>query len=296
MNRLHFRLGAAYAAAVDEAEHADPSPVSRVPEAAHLRADLTTAATMAAVACSGVWVEISYATRPLPPMGWAYVFTIAAAAPLALLRRRRPVIAALCCLLGCLGYHVAGYPGFAPALLLFVAAHALAAYGPRTRGLVHGLLLGAAAWAVPALPPHALPWYDFAVSMPALSMAGTAFVGASARRARLAHHQQIQQSAATAEARLELRLAEERLRIAQELHDVLAHTISVVVVQSGVALDALGDSPAASREAILAVRRAAKQAVPELRAALEALRGHRPRQDADTGPERAEADQQHACR
>ncbi|HEV2639143.1 MAG TPA: sensor histidine kinase [Actinocrinis sp.] len=239
--------------------------MSRHPQ---LRAEPALTGSVALFAAAGVWTELHYATTPQPPAYGAYLLTAAAAAVL-LLRRDRPVLAAAGCLLCCLGYRMSGYAGFSPGVLIFLACYALGAY----RRSVYGFSAALAAWIIPALPPHGLPFFDFSISMPPIGMAATAAIGAAARRRRIEHEAQLRQSAATAEAQLGRRLAEERLQIARELHDVLAHTISVVAVQSSVALDVLDDSPDQAREAMQAVRAAARQAMPELRAALDLLRG-----------------------
>src|SRR5204862_3730987 len=56
------------------------------------------------------------------------------------------------------------------------------------------------------------------------------------------------------------RVTEERLRIARELHDVLAHTLAGVAIQASVAADTLIDDPATSREAVDAVRASCREA------------------------------------
>lgn len=236
-----------------------------------LRRDYTEPAlvgSVAAVALLGVWAEVRYAPSSAPSAVFAYALAAGAAATLPV-RRRRPVAAAAGCLALCYVYRAAGFPGFAPAVLVFVLCYTLA----NLRGLVYGLVPALVAWLIPAIPPHTLSLVNAAVAMPPVGMAVAAVVGESNRRRRLDYEARVRESAATAEARLGRRMAEERLRIARELHDVLAHTISVVAVQSSVALDALGDSPHEARDALLAVRGAAKQAMPELRAALDMLRG-----------------------
>ncbi|WP_436789715.1 sensor histidine kinase [Yinghuangia sp. YIM S10712] len=69
------------------------------------------------------------------------------------------------------------------------------------------------------------------------------------------------------------RVQEERVRIARELHDVIAHTVSAMTVQAGVALDALDVRPDLARDALRQVRASGKEAVRELRATVGVLRG-----------------------
>lgn len=69
------------------------------------------------------------------------------------------------------------------------------------------------------------------------------------------------------------RAGEERLRIARELHDVLAHNISMINVQSGVALHLLDDHPEQARSALAAINEASADALREVRSALSVLRG-----------------------
>jgi len=69
---------------------------------------------------------------------------------------------------------------------------------------------------------------------------------------------------------------EERLRIARELHDVLAHDISLINVQAGVALHLIDERPEQAREALAAIKHASKDALGELRSVLETLRADGP--------------------
>lgn len=66
---------------------------------------------------------------------------------------------------------------------------------------------------------------------------------------------------------------EERLRIAQELHDVLAHNISLINVQSGVALHLMEEKPEQARIALTAINEASADALREVRSVLGVLRG-----------------------
>ena len=68
------------------------------------------------------------------------------------------------------------------------------------------------------------------------------------------------------------RASEERLRIARELHDSLGHYLSLISVQSGVALNLNRQLPEQARASLMAVKEASKDALGELRSVLEILR------------------------
>jgi signal transduction histidine kinase len=74
------------------------------------------------------------------------------------------------------------------------------------------------------------------------------------------------------EERARLAVAEERLRIARELHDVVAHALSVVAVQSGVAHHVLGTRPEAAGKALAVIEATSRDALDEMRRLLGVLR------------------------
>jgi len=69
-----------------------------------------------------------------------------------------------------------------------------------------------------------------------------------------------------------LAIAEERARIARELHDVVAHSVSVMVVQAGAERLALRDDQQSTRETLLAIEKTGRQALTEMRRLLDMLR------------------------
>jgi signal transduction histidine kinase len=125
-----------------------------------------------------------------------------------------------------------------------------------------------------------LPAWGSAVFWPDLVRAAAVLAVAAAlgdaTRNRRAYIEEVEERAAEAERTREeeasRRVDEERLRIARELHDVTAHSLSIVAVQSGVALHVLDSDPAAARTALTAIRETSRDSLNELRGMLGVLR------------------------
>jgi signal transduction histidine kinase len=83
-------------------------------------------------------------------------------------------------------------------------------------------------------------------------------------------------------------LADERARIARELHDVVAHGVSLMTVQAGAAKTVAAADPEAAAQAMAAVEQAGRQALGELRHLLAVLRPDR--SDEELGPQPGLAD------
>src|SRR4029077_7515761 len=75
---------------------------------------------------------------------------------------------------------------------------------------------------------------------------------------------------------LDRRATQARLSIARELHDVLAHSLSMINVQSSVALELLDNHPERAGPALAAIKDASRQAISDVHSLVTALR-------ADTG-------------
>ncbi|WP_164932650.1 MULTISPECIES: sensor histidine kinase [Streptomyces] len=75
-----------------------------------------------------------------------------------------------------------------------------------------------------------------------------------------------------AEERAQLLLVEERMRIAQELHDVVAHSLSIIAVQSGVGHHVIGSRPDEAAKSLSAIETTSREALGELRSLLGVLR------------------------
>src|SRR6516225_9633649 len=71
-------------------------------------------------------------------------------------------------------------------------------------------------------------------------------------------------------------VSEERTRIARELHDVVAHSVSIIAMQAGAAEELIEIDPARAREHMISVRRTAREALTEMRRVLDVLRTDEP--------------------
>jgi signal transduction histidine kinase len=120
-----------------------------------------------------------------------------------------------------------------------------------------------------------LPWYA-QENLAIFAWTGMAGAAGDAVRSRHAFVHAIRERAERAERTREeearRRVAEERLRIARDLHDVVAHHIALVNVQAGVAAHVMDKRPDQAREALAHVREASRSALNELRATVGLLR------------------------
>ncbi len=123
------------------------------------------------------------------------------------------------------------------------------------------------------LPGHTEP-YDFFVAALQFAVAGTLGILSRTRRAYV---QAVEARAEHAEAerdrQVALAAAEERTRIARELHDVVAHHVSLMAVQSEAAAALLPGRPEEAGKSVEIIGQTAREALTELRRLLGVLRG-----------------------
>ncbi len=94
----------------------------------------------------------------------------------------------------------------------------------------------------------------------------------SKREAAAAATERAERAEQTREAEAQQRVAEERLRIAQDLHDTVAHQISVISLNAGVASNALDAKPEKARTALRTIRRSSREVLSEISELLNYLR------------------------
>ncbi|MEU1406178.1 histidine kinase [Streptomyces sp. NPDC005728] len=167
-----------------------------------------------------------------------------------------------------------GDPRAPVAMSAVVALYTVASRTDRTTTWRIGLLTMTVLTAA-AMLGGSLPWYA-QENLGVLAWTGIGATAGDAVRSRRAVVQAIRERAERAERTREeearRRVAEERLRIARDLHDVVAHHIALVNVQAGVAAHVMDKRPDQAKEALAHVREASRSALDELRATVGLLR------------------------
>jgi signal transduction histidine kinase len=192
---------------------------------------------------------------------------VAAACLVLALKRRYPVTVLAVSTAAVVTYSLLGYVNGAVLLAPAIALFSVAQVVPVRRALVlaAGTLVALAA-ATAAGNPFGPTGGGFYL-LPALIAAP--LFGGIAIANRRAYVTSIQQHA---EDEARRRVDDERLRIARELHDIVAHTMATINVQAGVAEHVLSSNPAAVGDALHAIKVASKDGLRELRAILNVLR------------------------
>ena len=199
------------------------------------------------------------------------IFFLAVGPAALLFRRRYPVVVLAFVLATTLGYLLIDYPR-GPIFLALIVAFVNAVMSSHRRAAAISLLVGYPAflWLPYLVGTDPAPSLAHALALAAWLL--VLLAGAEMARSRRERAFELAHTRAE-EARH--RASQERLRIARELHDVLAHNISLINVQAGVALHLMDEQPEQSRTALTAIKQASNEALGELRSVLDILReGH----------------------
>ena len=204
-----------------------------------------------------------------------YGYLLLAAGPAALVvRRGQPVPVLMLAFATTLGYVLLGYPGGPIWMALIVAfgtalmtGHRISAYGSLLAGYLGFLWLpvvtagqgSPSAWAAVGLAA----WLLFLLAASELIRNRRAFARARYEAARR-------------------QASEERLGIARDLHDVVAHSLSLINVQAGVALELMDQRPEQVRTALTAIKHASREALADVQSVLDSLR--RPGEEVPRAP------------
>nr|WP_156754636.1 sensor histidine kinase [Actinokineospora pegani] len=232
-----------------------------------------------------VLAALEFLTRDAVPPGvapfWFWVVGVGLLAPL-VVRRRYPVQAAYAILAagflqlvthGPLGGEQASQTRLAD-LALALALYTLVAYVGRKHAALYAvwLTIGTVIWVFTQIAvPEAVLLFSVIAIVFALHWALGEFAGA-----RRAYHVEVERRLDLLETERDqqarIAVAEERARIARELHDVVAHAVSVIVVQADGAAYAVRSQPDVAEKALETISGTGREALTELRRLLGVLR------------------------
>lgn len=215
--------------------------------------------------------------RPLADLGYlGYALLIASGAVVAV-RRWFPTAVFAVAALASATYYTLDYPDGPTWLALFVALYTLTAYGDGRRSLIIagvGIAGLTTCWLVAATdiePRAAIGWVFFRIGASVMSAA----LGESVRSRRVIAAEALERAAwaeRTREDEARSRVDQERLRLAREVHDTVAHAVAIINIQAGVTAHVLDKRPERAREALEAIEQTSAQALREMRTILGVLR------------------------
>lgn len=218
--------------------------------------------------------EVEPDQRRLGGLGWTLVVVMHLPAAW---RRTAPVAALWGTVAATVPFWVLDFPDDATGANLLVVVYSLAAHEGRPRSVRHFAGVVAAVTSVliagVVSAEDDLPW----LAVPAnLLVFGTAWILGDNLRTRRHYLAELEGKAARNEeqqlAESKRAVAEERTRIARELHDVVAHSMSVMVVQAGAARRILERDPERAGEAMATIEATGREALTEMRRVLGVLR------------------------
>ena len=179
-------------------------------------------------------------------------------------RRSRPLAVFAVTVVAWLAILLAGVDTFAPGVL--VATYTLAAHCGRRIALWGGIVALAA-----LVPAHAFSSgrLDLPAAIPTLVALVAAWILGDNMRTRRAYYRELEEKAVRLEREREEETrraaAEEQARIARELHDVIAHSVSVMVLQAAGGREVFDADPSRARDALVAIETTGREALAELR-------------------------------
>ena len=208
----------------------------------------------------------------------AFLIALAVAAALTLCFRRLYPVTVLAITVGTTAFFVWVYRGYWPYAAL-IAFYSLAAHSARRRAIVAGAA-GLLALAVPIV--HSIhnwqpeSWSKLTLVAGRLAPLAAAWLLGAYLRTRHAYLRAVEDRAMQLEreqqANARRAAAEEQARIAREVHDVVAHNLSVIIVQATAAEAVFASNPADARRAVRTIGSTARQALGELRHVLGVIR------------------------
>ncbi|ALG15724.1 sensor histidine kinase [Kibdelosporangium phytohabitans] len=232
---------------------------------------------------------IFFTERPPQPM-WLYLLVDLGMIGPIVLRRRRPMVACYLILVTGFAQLVTDALADEPTVLrpaniaIGIALYTMVVYVGRRQALIYAgwITIGTVMWSVWLVKPRTDQWWIAGISIfVLLAFCWTLGEFVGARRAYQAEvEQRLRLLETERDHQAKIAVAEERARIARELHDVVAHAVSVMVVQADGATYAVNTNPELAARAIKTISSTGREALTELRRLLGVLRAE------DSGDER----------
>ena len=206
------------------------------------------------------------------PTALAAVTALVVSAPVAI-RRRAPLLALTVSSLGILAHIVADWPeGFLPGTMMLLT-YTVAAWDTPRRAAIGLSVIWTTLIVLGFSDTPGLDTIGVAGNIAIFTVWWTIGIALRARRQTLEARLREAEERANVERQSAARVpAEERLRIAQELHDVVAHSMSVIAVQAGVGAHVLTERPEQARAALEAISATSRGTLTEMRRLLGVLR------------------------
>jgi len=231
---------------------------------------------------SAVAVIVLLGVLPFPDqtfraLGWQLVPALLPA-PALLLRRRAPLAVLGITLICNTVLAAAGVLGASTLMALAIAAYAVTDRLSRTTALIAVAATVVIVFTTNTLVLGGEPFDSRAMQFLAFIVVGAA-LGAAARSRReytTMMSERVERAERSREDEARRRVAEERVSIARDLHDLVAHQISVISLNAGVASAAVETSPERAREALGTIRSASRAVLSDIGALLALLRSDDP--------------------
>lgn len=208
------------------------------------------------------------------PDSFAYLFAIGLGA-LMLVRRRWPTGVLVVTVVALFAYYLIGYPAVGVAVPVAGAVYSAAEQGRVRAAIVVSALVLVLSTLYRLTEEPAFRLLGFEGAQNLVLLVAVVALGDSVRsRADLRRQslERAEQAQRDHERSAREQVEQERLRIAREVHDVLAHSLSAISIQSVVALEALPAEPNDAAAAVRSIRQVSTSALADLRSAVGILR------------------------
>lgn len=278
---------------------ADSGPVThrRPPTAHELRTDIWLAGAIfvAATISFALGLTVGFFDDESPGLEWALVYSVAISAPLAFRRRLPSTVAVLVSVIASVAVSVQIPDVYIGTVAVFIALYTVGAWenNRQRAAVVRIAIIGIVfVWMIVSTVIDALgpagdgpsragafsPYMAFVLLNFLINIAyyaGAYYLGERAHASaleRLALEARTEELERERERTAAQAVALERVRIARELHDVVAHHVSAMGVQAGAARSVLDRDPAAARGALTAIEESSRDTIEDLHQLLETLR------------------------